>query len=383
MPEENDHDQRLEIVESADRFAQLAGPWEELAESEPTPFCSHAWLSMWWDAFGEDDRLCVLLLWEGDDELTAVYPLRTHDGRQMAMANVHSPLFRPLARDRQALRRISTAALGHFDRHLQVEPLPAEDDALVELERAVAKARAPTMRAERHTSPIVNTTGEFADWRAMSRPRWGAPLERFRRKMLRENGAEIRTIYVPDDLELELDRGFVVEASGWKGSAGTAIISSAETERFYRGVARAAAACGELRLSTITLDDELAAFDLTLLRDGRLYLLKTGFDERWRRLAPGLVLRLAIIERCFELGLAAHELLGDDSEWKRKFSTSSRAHVAVDVFGRSPQQLASYAWRRAARPALARTRARARRYLQVHSARMPLDLRTPVELVES
>lgn len=347
---------RLEIVESFERLAQLREPWEELAASEPTPFCSHAWFSVWWDAFGGDDRLFVALLWD-HEALVAAYPLRMRDGRLSAMANVHSPLFRPLARDRQALRQISAAVLDRIGRHAQIAPLPADDDALSDLQQIAHESHTRTMRSQLHISPIVDTVGEFDAWRASSRPRWGAPLERFRRKMTRENAAELRMVETPEDLERELDRGFVVEASGWKGTAGTAIASSPETERFYRGIARAAAARGELRLSGITLDGELAAFDLTLLRNGRLYLLKTGFDERWRRLAPGLVLRLSVIERCFELGLLAHELLGDDSEWKRKFSTSSRAHIAVDVFGRGPRESASYAWRGAVRPALARARA--------------------------
>lgn len=349
---------RLEVVRSSDRFAELAGPWERLAEREPTPFCSHAWFSAWWEVFGED-QLLVTVLWDGE-ELDGVYPLYCHRGLCRAMANVHTPLFRPIARGADALRRITEAALVLASRRLVIEPLPAGDAGLLALERGAQDAGAHTLRTPRHVSPIVDTTGDFAAWRAGSRPRWGAPLERFRRKMLRENKAEIRMVEAPEDLEGELARGFAVEASGWKGRSGTAILSSPGTERFYTRVARAAAECGELRLSTIALDGELAAFDLTLLRDGRLYLLKTGFDERWRRLAPGLVMRLSVIERCFELGLTAHELLGDDSEWKRKFATSSRSHVAVDVYGRSPRQLADYAWKGTIRPRLARARAGAR-----------------------
>ena len=70
--------------------------------------------------------------------------------------------------------------------------------------------------------------------------------------------------------------------------------------------------------------DRLVAFDYCLLYGGRLWLLKTGFDEEHRRLAPGLVMRLGIIERCIELGLERHELLGTDEEWKLKFSTDER-----------------------------------------------------------
>ena len=82
---------------------------------------------------------------------------------------------------------------------------------------------------------------------------------------------------------------------------------------------------------------------------GRLYLLKTGFDEAHRKLAPGLVLRLSVIERCFELGLASHELLGDRSEWKAKFATTERPHVVWTGYSRALQATRRWAYRRGGR----------------------------------
>jgi CelD/BcsL family acetyltransferase involved in cellulose biosynthesis len=359
MPTADRSTRTLEVVRSVDRCEQLAEGWERLAAREPTPFTAYAWFAAWWSAFGAERELCVLALWEAQ-ELVAVYPLCAHGNRWASIANVHSPLFTPLASGPDALRDLSGAAVRLAGGRLSIESLPRDSAAVAELERAAASRRARTIAAASHTSPIVDTNGEFAAWRAATRHLWGAPLERFRRKMAREHNAELRLVVAPVDLEAELRSGFAVEASGWKGSAGSAILSSPETERFYREVARAAHARDELRLSTIVLDGEPAAFDLTLLRDRRLYLLKTGFDERHRRLAPGLVLRLSVIERCFELELEAHELLGDDTEWKRKFATTSRAHLTLDVFAGRPGPVAEYAWRHALRPRLARVRALAR-----------------------
>lgn len=158
----------------------------------------------------------------------------------------------------------------------------------------------------------------------------------------------------PADLEGDLERGFAVEGSGWKGRTGTAISSSPRTLAFYRAVGHTFHRLGALRLSGISVDGRLIAFDLCLLHRGRPFLLKTGFDETYRRLAPGLVLRLSVIERCFELGLESHELLGDDTEWKRKFATSERRHCVLRSYRARPVPLAHYGYRRFARPALKR-----------------------------
>jgi CelD/BcsL family acetyltransferase involved in cellulose biosynthesis len=269
-----------------------------------------------------------------------------------SLASVHSPVWRPLCKDEEARRELIAAAVSEGASGLRLLAVPADDPSLGEFESAGAERSMRALREPEAVSPIVDTSGDFDAWRTESKKKWGAPLERFRRKMGRDHEAEFSIVESPRDLEAELDDGFRVEASGWKGEQGTAIVSSPQTEAFYRGIARAFHARDELRLSRIVLDGETAAFDLCLLHRGRLYLLKTGFDERFRKLAPGLVMRLSIIERCFELGLDAHELLGDESEWKSKFATDSRAQVKVHLFGSGPVGTMKHAYRARMRPRL-------------------------------
>lgn len=339
------------ITEESD-FLALADAWEALLPSDARPFDLHAWYMSWWSAFGGSDQLAVCTAWRGN-ELTAACPLSLIGRRSLrALANLQTPVFRPLARDATAMRRLAEALTANGTATLDLWGLPVGDPSVAAVEEAAGRAAMLRLREDLHTSPIVATEGDFNAWRAASKPRWGAPLERFRRKMTREHEASFAIVEPPGDLDAELDGGFEVEASGWKGRAGTAIASSAETELFYRDVARAFAARGELRLSRVVLDGATAAFDLCLLHDRRLYLLKTGYDEGFRRLAPGLVMRLSVIERCFELGYEAHELLGEDSEWKLKFATTERRHLGLRAYGRRPLALAGYAYRAAIRPQL-------------------------------
>lgn len=336
-------------ISSESEFSELAGEWDGLQGG--SPFDLHCWYSAWWRAFGADAQLAICTL-RRDDELAGVFPL-IRDGRTLrAMANVHSPSYRPLARDREALEALATAV---FERgELELCCLPEGDRSLSILLPKLRAARMTPLVEATYSSPTVDTSGDFDVWRAESKKRWGAPLERFRRKMSRDFEADFVIVEAPTDLDAELADGYQVEASGWKGKAGTAITSSPDTERFYGEVARAFAARNELRFSRIVLDGSTAAFDFTLLHAGRLYLLKTGFDEQFRKLAPGLVMRLSIVEKCFELGLDSHELLGDESEWKSKFATGTRAHVSVRAFGGGPVGRARHGYRAVLRPRLQR-----------------------------
>lgn len=340
----------LDWVRTEAGFEGLAGEWDALAGKQGSPFDLHCWHLAWWRAFGGADELAICTARRAG-VLVGVFPLRRSGAVLKALANVHSPLYRPLAADGEALAAL-VAVTTDAGRGLELVGLPAGDPAVAMLREGARAASKTTLVEPSYSSPTVDTSGGFEAWRAESKPRWGAPLERFRRKMSRDHEAVLEIVEAPRDLEAELAEGYRVEASGWKGEAGTAIVSTQETEAFYTGVARAFAARDELRLSRVVLDGETAAFDFCLLHGARLHLLKTGFDERFRRLAPGLVMRLSIIERCFELGLASHELLGEESEWKNKFATSSRPYATLRVYPRTPPGLARYAYRSAIRPRL-------------------------------
>jgi CelD/BcsL family acetyltransferase involved in cellulose biosynthesis len=343
----------IEWIDSPRRFEELAGEWDAVLPDDSLPFDLHCWYSAWWEAFGDAAELAVCTV-RRDGELAGAFPLLGRDGDLRALANVHTPSFRPLARDGDAMDSLIAAMLERSGPGVELVALPERDLSVELLENGAREASMVPLVEASFSSPVVETDGDFGAWRKQSKPRWGAPLERFRRKMGRDYDAQFVIVQPPGDLERDLDDGFRVEASGWKGRAGTAIVSSPDTEAFYRTVAREFERRGELRLSRIALDGRTAAFDLGILHRDRLHLLKTGFDEDFRRLAPGLVMRLSIVEHCFEHGLRSHELLGGESEWKAKFATSTRPHVNLRAYRRNPVGLARYAYRVALRPRLKR-----------------------------
>jgi CelD/BcsL family acetyltransferase involved in cellulose biosynthesis len=201
-------------------------------------------------------------------------------------------------------------------------------------------------------SLVVETSGQLEDWVKQSNSSWKKRLRRYRRKMEKDHEAAFEIVRAPGQLEVELAEGFALEAGGWKGEAGSAIVSQPETEAFYRAVASAFHERGELRLSRIALDGIAVAFSFCIEHRGRLYSLKAGYDESFRKLVPGLVMQLSIVEACFERDIEAYELLGEQTEWKAKLATSTLAHSTFRAYSRTPVGASRYAYRSALRPRL-------------------------------
>lgn len=208
---------RVEWVHDPARFAAVAEDWEQLARGQESPFADHAWFMAWWEAFGTG-RLAVCLLWEGK-RLQAALPLSSHRGRLTALANYHTPQFAAPARDLDSLRGAVGESLhspqGELALHGVAVPGPLHDTLL-----AVAEPQRRLVLVEQtHRSPLVNIEGDFESFVRARGPRF-KDLSRRWRKLNREHEVGFRFGEPTDDLEGELQRGYEVEAAGWKGRRG-------------------------------------------------------------------------------------------------------------------------------------------------------------------
>jgi CelD/BcsL family acetyltransferase involved in cellulose biosynthesis len=338
-----------EWIDDAARFSELAPEWDALLPPDSRPFDLHCWYLAWLEAFANGSRLAICTVRNGDG-LAGVLPLQRRGRELQALANVHSVVFRPLASGPEAMDALIGAALRGTAK-LTVPELREGDQGAEALEAKARQAAMLPLLEAGSTSSIVDTSGDFEAW-VKSNASWKKKLQRSRRKMVKDYEAAFDMARSPADLETELSEGFAVEASGWKGEAGTAIVSRPDTELFYRRIATVFHDRDELRLSRIVLDGELAAFSYCLEHRGALYGIKAGYDERFRKYSPGLVLQLATVEQCFASGVNTFELLGDQTDWKAKMATSTRSQMTLRAYRRRPTGLAGYAYRAALRPRL-------------------------------
>ena len=328
--------ERIEWVTDRDRFLGLADAWDRLCGKGAAPFADHAWFKSWWDAFGRDRSLRVCLLWRGGD-LCAALPLAITGSTVTGLANLETPSFLVPAKDDEALDAVVDAALDGQPDEVVIHAVPCADRFYERFAEASARRQRVLSQVSAYQSPRVVLEDDFERYSLARRSRL-KNINKQWRNLARDHDVKFRFTAPGNELGAELQRGFELEASSWKGRAGTAILSSADTTAFYVALAHAYRAKGELRLCWLDVDGTPAAFILALVRNRRVYGLKSAYDERLRRYSPGLVLMLRTIEACFELGLESYELLAHNDPWKAYFANAHVDHVHLvmsDVHARS------------------------------------------------
>ena len=223
--------------------------------------------------------------------------------------------------------------------------------------------RWPVVVEETALSPVVDCTGPFEAYLA----RCGSTVRKYwrtcRREILEAKRLEFAVVRGGPGLEPLVAELLALEAAGWKGRNGTAILASRPDTAFYTSLAPAAAEAGALRLALLRSEARVVAFEYCLESAGRVLALKVGYDETLARLQLGHVLALMNIrDACADPALATYDMLSNSlriAEYKRRFATGYEPVRRLRIFRPTARGRVLHAGF-AARAALKRARRRLR-----------------------
>lgn len=185
-------------------------------------------------------------------------------------------------------------------------------------------------------APVVNCRRPFDLWLS-------ARSKRIRQR-LRRDGKQVfgalgmTTAFRSDDpTQSDLfERMLAVEQSGWKGRGGTAIRDNPDELRFYTALVQRAAAAGALQIALLWHGDTLAAFEFGVIGDGRLFLLKVGYDERYADMSVGYLLAAEHIRYCCDHPVIHwYDKMGNGmhpAEYKLRFADHCETLYRVTVY---------------------------------------------------
>ena len=258
-------------------------------------------------------RPCFVMVWAVDGgerrDLVAVCPIVGRRGalRGLASAWMHdlSTLGLPLldrARAGPALRALLVWA-GHDLQGasgLLLPSLPADGPTAAALREVAGACGLDLAVLDSWDRAALRAGGPVG-----LQPKGAKELRRQRRRLAGLGVLAHVAAETDDDVRAAVERFLALEAGGWKGAAGTAMLSSSARTAFLRTATRMLVRRGRCRIDSLTVDGVPVAMAVTLSTGDVDYLWKIAYREDVARCSPGVQLVLAITEARRRDGRAA------------------------------------------------------------------------------
>ena len=334
-----------EIVTDYETFVRLEPEWNDAVRRArvPHPFLLHEWFRTWWDCFGADRRLHIVVVRDGA-EIVAIAPLMTEQVHTYGLTvrkldllhNDHTPrsdcvVAASSLEAYDAIWHVLRDANDQWD-ILQLSRLPDDSPTRAAFESLAERDGFATGIWRGDTSPYLTLSGTWDGYHASLSAKFRSNL-RNRLSRLRAFGEpQLEVLDAAEQIAGAREEALRLEASGWKDKAGTSITSDPSVHRFYSLLAQRAAERGWLRLMFLTVGGRRIATSYGSCFDGRLFLFKTGYDPGYAACAPFKLLTYFAIERAFAEGLREIDFLGDAEAWKLEWTSTSRVHEWLYVF---------------------------------------------------
>jgi CelD/BcsL family acetyltransferase involved in cellulose biosynthesis len=117
-------------------------------------------------------------------------------------------------------------------------------------------------------------------------------LRRQRQRLAEHGAVRFDVARTPEDIAAAIETFLVIEASGWKGQRGTALVQDDGDASFVRRATVALAETGQCEIVSLRAGDTPVAAAIVLRHQDRAFYFKVGIDERFAKFSPGVQLTL-------------------------------------------------------------------------------------------
>jgi len=320
--------EELEVHNEVDA---VGGEWDALAKRVGAwPFLRPGWVAAWWSAFGSGSL--AIIAHRVDGRLRGVLPVVRRDSVVDTPANYHTPVFGPVAEDQHSARALANAVFDHYPTRARLVFLEHEPTFLPSLRDAATHARYRLVERVILHAPYIELEGGWDQYWASRSGKLRNSARRLRKRLEELGDVSLDIVRGREALGSCVEEALQIEASGWKGRAGTAIASEPATQGFYEKIARWGAEEGLLTLAFLRVNGRGAAMQFAL-EDDRAYMnVKVGFDPAFAKFGPGKLLDREMIERAFKAGLKSYEYLGSAEAYKLDWADRTHERIEFQAF---------------------------------------------------
>lgn len=272
----------------------LIAEWEALAAdaAEPNPFYEPWLLLPALEAYGAGEDFRCLAVWQ-DGTLSALFPLRLERRfRRLPVGGARSWIHRnmlvgtPLVREKSAGACIEALLRSRLAPAFEFEWICAGGAFYGALAETAGDGGYPWLVTDAYMRAVLlrgrDPRGRYNSNMKNNLRRWGARLAAAGR-------LEPVRLAPGDDIAAWTEQFIRLEASGWKGAAGSAIACRESDRRFFTAALAEAHRRGRLAITGLDLDGRPLARHTLILGGEGAFTFKIAYDEAYAASSPGIV----------------------------------------------------------------------------------------------
>ena len=126
--------------------------------------------------------------------------------------------------------------------------------------------------------------------KSLARPAGAKKLRQLRRRLSEAGTLDFAVAATYSEVRAATEDFLVLEAKGWKGARGSALLQDPDTSNFVRTMVWSAARHDHVRIASLSLDGRIIASVIMLVAQDTGYLWKIAYDEDFARFSPGVLL---------------------------------------------------------------------------------------------
>jgi len=343
----------IEVVGNYEAFMSLESGWNKLVEKSGAgiPFLTFQWLNCWWQSYGAGNQMLIVIAKDGG-EIVGIAPLMITKVRRWGialravtfMANYHTNRMDFIITGDKNV--VISAMLDHIKKNykgidaylLDFLVDGSESDAAVTGILAGKNLRGA--KANSIISPFIKINGNWENYVSSLSKKWKRKISDTGKRFARlENGIVKYT-------DSEIDKAFgdllAVSKTTWQYDNGTAIASTKQDTAMYYSLAKAMSEKNCLRLWILKINELPVAFMYAIEYANKLFALKIGFNKEYAQESPGVFLSAHVIRECFNNKLDEFDWLGENNDYKMKWTPLCRQHVQHRIYNNTLLGNAAY-----------------------------------------
>ena len=336
----------IEIIRTESGLADLQSQWSEILTDQPSPMATFEWIRAAIRAFYNPQQLFVVIVRNADKRLDAVAPLVRTQGNDLSSATLigSNCLFEPsglLFRNSNAFDELITGLI-ELGIPLNLKRL-AHSLGEVEKIKRTCRGQALLLAKNGAGSPFLPIGTSWKQFEGTISSDRRSDLRRALRRAESFGDVEFE-VKTPSIKECGacFDELVRVELNSWKGRSGSALGLNQHYHQFFSEFSIACAEKGNARFGFMRVNGKPIAANLSVQYGRALWTLKVGYDDRYGRCSPGILLMHEMVRYAFEQKLDSFQFLGEPEKWIQLWSPQVLTVPSLRIFPYSAHGLSQF-----------------------------------------